>query len=649
QRRMASLVGAPTVDETLTEDRVKELVAAAAGISNADWIIFASASEPPTPDMLENRSLSLILFGMPRSTAVQRGDSPPKASNEFEYLTEGTPKPAQLAQAMWVSKSKGYASLIQPEYVTNVTVNVAGDAAYGKVAFEKRGLYRGLIGYVARRSNGDWRIEEFHLPDLGMALECGDDGIWGPMVRSVPGDTPEVEDDDQPEWTSLFNGHDLTGWKTHDERPSNWMVEDGVLVGRGGRLFSERGDYQDFHFRAEVRLRDGANAGVNFRSEYGYGFDLSEVGGNGMVPIGYEVELVPMSETGNRYPSGSILRAPPGAGKWVAATKDEVQADTWFTLEIVVRGSRMTTKIDGAIVAETEEQDPLRPNGHFVLSAMQPLVEFRRIEVRSRSPDPTSVSNLRPRPRDRALIALRLVADRDGARASASVHIGQRFETIEQPSDLRELLRGEVHDATIKGAIQVDSKLRYEFFKSFIVPLSSWVNARTTSNNSIPGELRPIKASTLLDDESPGASIVLELSGSHERFVLPLSPFSESSRADLDSRPPARVRLITRPSKQVGVHLGKLDLGVGNVAIRRLDQELSRKTQLFASPVERLEIELDTDDSVTVADFAQVLRVCQLRRKAADEWERRATLVMIDSSEMPVDEFTSVLSLPVVD
>jgi uncharacterized protein (TIGR03067 family) len=30
----------------------------------------------------------------------------------------------------------------------------------------------------------------------------------------------------------LFNGHDLTGWKTHPNRPGGWTVEDGLLTGR---------------------------------------------------------------------------------------------------------------------------------------------------------------------------------------------------------------------------------------------------------------------------------------------------------------------------------------------------------------------------------------------------------------------------------
>src|SRR5207249_2819357 len=41
----------------------------------------------------------------------------------------------------------------------------------------------------------------------------------------------------------LFNGKDLTGWKTLPDQKRNWTVKDGNLVGSGnpgGRLYTER-------------------------------------------------------------------------------------------------------------------------------------------------------------------------------------------------------------------------------------------------------------------------------------------------------------------------------------------------------------------------------------------------------------------------
>ena len=51
----------------------------------------------------------------------------------------------------------------------------------------------------------------------------------------------------EPEWKQLFNGKDLTGWKTHPKNPGKWRVEEGVLVSSGkesSHLFSERDDFE---------------------------------------------------------------------------------------------------------------------------------------------------------------------------------------------------------------------------------------------------------------------------------------------------------------------------------------------------------------------------------------------------------------------
>ncbi len=67
----------------------------------------------------------------------------------------------------------------------------------------------------------------------------------------------------EPGWVQLFNGKNLDGWKTHPFKTGGWTVEDKELVGRGpGRyLFSERGDYENFHFRVEAQANAAANAG----------------------------------------------------------------------------------------------------------------------------------------------------------------------------------------------------------------------------------------------------------------------------------------------------------------------------------------------------------------------------------------------------
>lgn len=70
----------------------------------------------------------------------------------------------------------------------------------------------------------------------------------------------------------LFNGKDLTGWVTPEDK-SLFTVEDGELVGRTGDkplkknefLVTDRA-YGDFVLKAKVKIRNG-NSGIQFRSD----------------------------------------------------------------------------------------------------------------------------------------------------------------------------------------------------------------------------------------------------------------------------------------------------------------------------------------------------------------------------------------------
>lgn len=65
-------------------------------------------------------------------------------------------------------------------------------------------------------------------------------------------------------YESLFNGKDLTGWKTIGD--ANWHVEDGALVATegSGYLVSEK-TYQNFEFLTYARICNVAYGGVYYR------------------------------------------------------------------------------------------------------------------------------------------------------------------------------------------------------------------------------------------------------------------------------------------------------------------------------------------------------------------------------------------------
>jgi hypothetical protein len=171
-------------------------------------------------------------------------------------------------------------------------------------------------------------------------------------------------------WVPLFNGKDLTGWKTHPADKAKWAVEDGVLVGRGpaGHLFSERGDYQDFRYRVEAMINDGGNSGQYFRTRYGPSF-----------PKGYEAQINATHR--DRIKTGSLYL--PGVKEVLVLNQAPHKPDEWFTQEVIARGNHIVIKVNGKTTVDWRDPENRYTKGHFALQQHDPggVVKFRKIEV----------------------------------------------------------------------------------------------------------------------------------------------------------------------------------------------------------------------------------------------------------------------------
>ena len=148
----------------------RSLIPAAASISIKD---FQKLQTNPSSDAIQNKSLSLVLL-----TLDVRDRSPEEAS-DFRFLVEGFPHPSKIAAAMSPSRSKGYYSIIQPDYITECQITTSTDEfAQGKVTFNAPKLYIGSVVFESRKRGGTWRIEKFHLPSHKISIVLGDDGTW---------------------------------------------------------------------------------------------------------------------------------------------------------------------------------------------------------------------------------------------------------------------------------------------------------------------------------------------------------------------------------------------------------------------------------------------------------------------------------------
>jgi RNA polymerase sigma factor (sigma-70 family) len=167
--------------------KIRELIPQTSSSSMADLKRLSTPGEVPTLDRFDNQSLTMVLLAL----------EPPDADNaaarrEFHYV-EDTPSPLKIAETLSRSRANGYCTFLQPDFITGLTCQVKGDVAKGVVSF--RGLYfrvrdlrdllnkgdpiyEGRVEYTARRIDGNWRLEEFRLPNYKLKVVRKADGNW---------------------------------------------------------------------------------------------------------------------------------------------------------------------------------------------------------------------------------------------------------------------------------------------------------------------------------------------------------------------------------------------------------------------------------------------------------------------------------------
>lgn len=194
----------------------------------------------------------------------------------------------------------------------------------------------------------------------------------GLVLSVVPAVRSFAADDDDKGWTPLFNGKDLDGWEAYDAKGrqndlgKNWEVKDGKIVSHGtaSHLFSPKGDYKNFRYRAEVKISDRGNSGMYFRTAKGPGF-----------PKGYEAQV------------NSTHRDPLRTGTlygFVPVKETLVPPDTWFTQEIEAVGNHIKIWVNGKKVVDFVDPKNTYKEGYFAFQQHDPggSVQIRKVEVK---------------------------------------------------------------------------------------------------------------------------------------------------------------------------------------------------------------------------------------------------------------------------
>lgn len=155
-------------------------------------------------------------------------------------------------------------------------------------------------------------------------------------------------------WITMFNGKDLTGWKsnaaTEKQSEGVFAVKDGELVVSGGRahLFYVGADgnakFRNFEFKAKVKTTPGANSGIYFHTRFEE---------TGWPSAGYECQVnathSDRKKTGGLYAVADVMDNAPN--------KD----NEWCDYSIKVEGKHIVVSINGKVTSDWTQPDDWDP------------------------------------------------------------------------------------------------------------------------------------------------------------------------------------------------------------------------------------------------------------------------------------------------
>ncbi len=198
------------------------------------------------------------------------------------------------------------------------------------------------------------------------------------MLAEMPSwaQRPEVL---SPQWESLFNGKDLTGWRNVGKE--KWIVEDGTIYGEGvteeyGYLATEK-EYRNFHLSLRFKCEADGNSGVYIHTKFKG--DTSEITEGRQV----EIDRVIGHHTGGVYGDGK------GWIAWPAPDLETViRPYDWNDMLIEVEGNHYVVYLNGMKMLDFTYPSPGSKSGVIALqlhSGGEGRMRFKDIFVRDLS------------------------------------------------------------------------------------------------------------------------------------------------------------------------------------------------------------------------------------------------------------------------
>lgn len=180
-------------------------------------------------------------------------------------------------------------------------------------------------------------------------------------------------------FVTIFDGKSLNGWKI-GESPASWTLKDGELIGKGNRshifYVADEKPFVNFELRVDVKTEKDSNGGIYFHTKY------QDVG---WPKYGFEAQ-VNNTYHGDPKRTGSLYGI-------VDVLDKIVPDDEWYTETVIVKGNKVTIKINDKVVVDYTEPADKKPGedftrkidqGTFALQAHDPgsTVHFKNIRVK---------------------------------------------------------------------------------------------------------------------------------------------------------------------------------------------------------------------------------------------------------------------------
>lgn len=196
----------------------------------------------------------------------------------------------------------------------------------------------------------------------------------------------------------IFDGETLKGWKGD---PAYWRVENNAIVGEvtpetilksNTFIIYQDGQPADFELKAEFKITEAGNSGINYRSE--------------MVPDvphalkGYQADIDGKNVyTGQNYEErGRAFLAKRGESAILEEGKDPqivsslgnadslknvIKVNDWNTIRIVAKGNKLRHYINGVLMSEVTDNDASKRKAKGLLGFQVHVGPPMRVEYRN--------------------------------------------------------------------------------------------------------------------------------------------------------------------------------------------------------------------------------------------------------------------------